>query len=132
MPCRCDGYDVSPAAEVRAKAQRKMAAHEHQVRCNAQSLAHKLGKILEAQGIEIPEELNKKLGQHRRSLLSHKKEEREKDIKATEKKLAALRADCHKIVQLGGEPTEAKKEELAGLTAWLQVQKNQTDGELLG
>ncbi len=108
MPCRCDGYEPEVYYP-------KKIEELHEMCCQVQSLAHKLGFILESNGIKIPVEINRKLEKHRDILLKHKEEELKKDIDKAKGEILYMENKIKQIKGLGGVPTDCTLEQLEGL-----------------
>jgi hypothetical protein len=125
MPCKCDGYE--PSSELYVQKQEL-----HEMCCQAQSIAHHLGKLLEAYELVIPEDLLVKLARHRRILLNHKKEELKKDIDKARGEVGVIENKIRKIKDLGGIPTDETYKNLDVAHDKLQSLKALNQEALLG
>lgn len=125
MPCRCDGYDPSENAYKQKQEVMEMC-------CQAQSIAHKLGQLLEAHELKIPDDLLFKLAQHRRILLNHKKEELQKDIDKARGEVGVIENKIKKILNLGGTPTQTTSEAFRAAEAKLEALRSIDPDTLLG
>lgn len=126
MPCSCDGMDQSTISRLETELER-----EHVLRCQAQSLAHKLGLLLERAGIPMREDLLDRLDEHRTSLLKHKRAENDVDVAKAQAGLTTLRRRAHDIRRLGGIVSPAL--EAALQTAERGVESaRMTDEQLMG
>lgn len=105
MPCRCDGYEPS-------QDHAKKEEERHLMLCQAQSLAHKLGFILEREKVEIPAALKKTLEKHRAILQVHKEAELQKDREEVRHHINNVESKIKQIKGLGGVPTDKTIREL--------------------
>lgn len=125
MPCSCEGY--SPSDDVY-----KQKQEAHEMCCQAQWVAHKLGQLLEAYELQIPDNLLFKLAQHRRILLNHKKDELQKDIDKARGEVGIIESKIKKITSLGGIPTEATMNDLDVASEKLKSLRSIDQNTLLG
>ena len=126
MACRCDGYDDDNNKKIKDQLE-----HEHNLRCCAQSLAHKLAKRLEELG-DLPAEFAEAVARERALLAAHKADEHTKDISALEASIVALRGQIEQVKMLGGDPSPYQTRLLAQKIANLTAMKAVTEKELLG
>ena len=126
MACRCDGYD-----DDNNKKMKNQLEHERNLRCRAQSLAHKLAKRLEELG-DLPAEFAEAVARERALLAAHKADEHAKDISALEASIVALRGQIEQVKMLGGDPSPYQARLLAQKIAKLTAMKAVTEKELLG
>jgi len=136
MPCRCDDYQPStyiaaPPSQPNLQ-HKKELEHEHTLRCKSQSLAHKLGRLLEKNNIAIPATIKKSLDEARSMLTKHKRDELFKDNKALRKEINVLTANAVKIEELGGIVSDVMKKNLKDKKAALQAATGVSDAALLG
>jgi hypothetical protein len=137
MPCRCDDYNpgsYSPPNPNIAEVKKLQAEleHEHTLRCKSQSLAHKLGKLLEENDISIPKAIKTSLEEARSILLKHKKDELKNDHKKLLSQINKMENNHKAIAGLGGL---VKQEELDKVIELREEYKRLTkvsDKELLG
>lgn len=128
MPCTCDDYydrdDVEKAERARES--------EHERRCHAQSLVNKLALILEKNQIRLPDSIMQNIEYCRQDLLTHKREELERDISLKILELKNLENRIKQIGALGGIVPQTKDFDAAGLKAEIAGMRAVTDSELLG
>jgi len=127
MPCSCDGYDGYEAGQAR-----KELDHERKLRCRAQSLAHKLAKVMEGHGLVPSGELGAAIRRERASLLEHKRAENQQDIKKAEDAFTRIAQTIEQITKLGGVPGDALLTERDNAKAKVVALSAITDAELLG
>ena len=125
MPCRCDGYESGPSDRDKLEESRMLC-------CQAQSLAHKLGLLLEYNKLAIPDNVKKVLDKHRKLLAKHKKDELEKDIEKSQRGVIDLESRIKQIKGLGGTPTKETCDALATAKSNLVDLKNKLSSDLLG
>ena len=99
MACRCDGYDDDNNKKIKDQLE-----HEHNLRCRAQSLAHKLAKRMEELG----------------------------DLPAEFAEAVAREGQIEQVKMLGGDPSPYQTRLLAQKIANLTAMKAVTEKELLG
>ena len=126
MPCSCDGMDTHTIGRLESELER-----EHVLRCQAQSLAHKLGLLLERAGIPMREHLIDRLEEHRASLLKHKREENNADVAKAERALRLIQQRVHDIRRLGGEPSQTLQDEAIEAARVIRDTR-MTDEQLMG
>jgi hypothetical protein len=111
---------------------------ERTLRCRAQSLVHKLAKVLETADYlprDVEEGFNKLLEAvktERAALLLHKRAEVAKDVEAARAKITSITVQIGQIQQLGGHPGPALLEDRQRWAAERDRLVTLTDDEVLG
>jgi hypothetical protein len=136
MPCRCDDYEPSTykaAPDFQPNLQhKKELEHEHTLRCKSQSLAHKLGRLLEKNNISIPAPIKKSLDEARSLLATHKRGELAKDNKSVANEINSMKRHINKIEELGGIVPEAMQKKLKDKQSAYKTATGISDAALLG
>jgi SUMO ligase MMS21 Smc5/6 complex component len=136
MPCRCDDYEPSTykaAPDFQPTLQhKKELEHEHTLRCKSQSLAHKLGRLLEKNNISIPAPIKKSLDEARSLLATHKRGELAKDNKSVANEINAMKRHINKIEELGGIVPESMQKKLKDKQTAYKTATGVSDAALLG
>ena len=136
MPCRCDDYEPSTykaAPDFQPTLQhKKELEHEHTLRCKSQSLAHKLGRLLEKNNISIPAPIKKSLDEARSLLATHKRGELAKDNKSVANEINSMKRHINKIEELGGIVPESMQKKLKDKQTAYKTATGVSDAALLG
>jgi hypothetical protein len=130
MPCRCDDYE--PSTYQSTPSYNQQLVHEHTLRCKSQSLAHKLGRLLEKNNIPIPASIKKSLDEARALLTTHKRDELKKDNQAIANEVGNLKSHISKIEALGGIVPDAMKKNLKDKQDQYKKATGLSDQALLG
>jgi len=128
MPCRCDDYEPGNVSQ----SYNAQLLHEHNLRCKSQSLAHKLGRLLEKNSITIPSSIKKTLDEARTLLAQHKRDELKTDNQKVADEIGALRSHINKIEALGGIVPDSMSKKLKDKQAEYKLAVSVSDADLLG